>query len=116
MSAKYSKWDRYLDTHIGIQFAWDETTSTDEDVCETYAKAAAILKEGDWTYTQRADHLYVANPGLRSWEFNMDLSDTCAYLLMGDYDYVYTNNCGCISENNAELYKADTGKTCVSMF
>jgi hypothetical protein len=101
MSATYSKWNRYLDTHLGVLYTPSDGdySSCTSDVTEV--KALIDSSDADFKYAPREDegvHFYVGTPGIKSWEFNVYNCDS-----------EYTNICGCEADNNLDEYAAETG-------
>ena len=88
-------WDRYQDTHIGLELA-DASTSS----CDSYVNYTRdSIESAGYTYSLREAHFYTATPGVRTWEFNLN---NC------DYEYG-VELCGCVATNNQEDYAALVG-------
>jgi hypothetical protein len=100
-----SKWDRYLDSHIGL-FNYDGYTD-DVECSQLLTDFMSTLNKYEFLdgnrETEGAAHLYSGVDGLMSIQFSLGCANT-------DWSDV----CGCISENNYNLYEEETGRACYS--
>jgi len=99
-----TSWDRYLDSHIGLftTSPHDDGTCVPEvDAVESKMDALGVLKGN--RDSDGSVHVYAGVKGLMSLEFNI-----------GCGSVNYTDVCGCIAENNYDLYLESTGLECYS--
>ena len=96
------QWDRYLDSHIGIQY-FQYATTTDQDYCMAQSNAikSSVLEHGQnvaiKTTSDNGQHFYTGSQGLRSIEYN---TIDCFAQTTG-----VASICGCNAINNDVAYE-----------